>query len=321
MLSFSVRMYYLAKILIPRHLQIALRRRFVAYIRKQHASTWPIDERSAERPKGWTGWPDAKQFALVLTHDVESKRGIDNCLRLADLEESLGFRSAFNFVAEDYDIPSGLREELTRRGFEIGIHGLRHDGSLYYSRKHFLNQAKRINYYLKAWKAVGFRSPCMYRNLEWLQDLEIEYDASTFDTDPFEPQPDALGSIFPRFISKGSNGPGYVELPYTLPQDFTLYVLLQEKSIAIWKKKLDWIADKGGLALLITHPDYQHFGDGAPTFDRYSVQLYIEFLEYIKDKYKDSFWHILPKDLSRYWTTQTSSFSYLSDRLPSEGLN
>jgi hypothetical protein len=29
-----------------------------------------------------------------------------------------------------------------------------------------------------------------------------------------------------------------------------------EKTISIWKKKLDWIVEKGGMALLITHPDY-----------------------------------------------------------------
>jgi len=34
----------------------------------------------------------------------------------------------------------------------------------------------------------GFSLPSMHHNLEWIGELDIEYDASTFDTDPFEPQ-------------------------------------------------------------------------------------------------------------------------------------
>jgi len=57
----------------------------------------------------------------------------------------------------------------------------------------------------------------MYHDLRLLHYLNIEYDASTFDTDPFEPQPDGLGTIFPRWIYDQENQKGFVELPYTLP--------------------------------------------------------------------------------------------------------
>ena len=142
-----------------------------------------------------------------------------------------------------------LRQELTADGFEVGVHGLNHDGKLYSSKAEFDRRAKRINRYLKEWNAVGFRSPAMHHNLEWLKALNIEYDASTFDTDPFEPQPDGVGTIFPFWVAR-DDGTGYVELPYTLPQDFTLFVLMKERTIDIWKKKLDWIAEKGGMALI-----------------------------------------------------------------------
>ena len=69
----------------------------------------------------------------------------------------------------------------------------------------------------------------MYHNLDWTQSLNVTYDASTFDTDPFEPHPDGLGTIFPKWISANGTGKGYVELPYTLPQDFTLFVLMREE--------------------------------------------------------------------------------------------
>ena len=46
------------------------------------------------------------------------------------------------------------------------------------------------------------------------------------------------------------NGKGYVELPYTLPQDSTLFLHLREPTEAIWRRKLDWLAEKGGMVLV-----------------------------------------------------------------------
>jgi len=240
-------LYYSIKPLIPRRLQISLRRTLVQGNLKKYNYIWPIDRRAGRPPDGWTGWPNGKKFALVLTHDVESAKGIPKCLPLVDLEEKLGFRSSFNFVAEDYVIPPDLLRNLRSRGCEIGLHGLSHGGNLFRSKKFFNKKVGRINHYLKEWGASGFRSPSMYRNLELIGDLNVEYDSSAFDTDPFEPQPDGAGTIFPFWVSstrnvqsRNPNSPiGYVELPYTLPQDFTLFVLMKEKNVGIWKSKLD----------------------------------------------------------------------------------
>ena len=119
------------------------------------------------------------------------------------LEMEMGFRSSFNFVPEgDYRVPSALRQELLQNGFEIGVHDLRHDGRLFRSAAEFRKRAVRINRYLEDWKAVGFRSGFMLHNLDWLHQLNIEYDMSTFDTDPFEPQPEGRHTIFPNWIPR-----------------------------------------------------------------------------------------------------------------------
>ena len=300
-------LYYTLKPLIPRRLQISLRRALVQRKRKKYTHIWPIDERSARPPKGWTGWPDGKKFALVLTHDVESAKGISRCLLLADLEEKLGFRSSFNFVAEDYFIPPDLPETLKARGFEIGLHGLTHDGNLFRAEKLFRKKVDRINRYLKEWGTSGFRSPSMYRNLEWIGNLNIEYDSSTFDTDPYEPQPDGVSTIFPFMVRQGGNARGFVELPYTLPQDFLLFVIMREKGIDIWKRKLDWIADRGGMALVITHPDYINLNNDECRYDEYPAKCHEEILRYIKEKYQGQYWNVLPKDISRFWAKSYSN--------------
>ena len=127
-----------------------------------------------------------------------------------DIDEKHGFRSSFNFVAGDYQVPAELLDEISTRGFEAGIHGLHHKGNIFRSRKVFEEHATKINQYQKQWGAVGFRSPSMYHNLEMIHHLNIEYDSSTFDTDPFEPQPDGAGTIFPFWVSGNSNQKGYV---------------------------------------------------------------------------------------------------------------
>lgn len=294
--------YYHLKPLIPRTAQIIIRRKIISIQRDKYKDTWPIDERAARPPKGWQGWPDGKKFALVLTHDVETEKGLDNCYNLIELEKSLGFRSSFNFVAEDYEVPSELRQHLVNEGFEVGLHGLSHDGKLYSSREEFKKQAQRINHYLKEWKSVGFRSPSMHYNLKWLHDLNVEYDASTFDTDPFEPLPQGMKTIFPFWVSENGTNKGYVELPYTLPQDFTLFILMKESNIDIWKEKLDWIAEKGGMVLLITHPDYMQDKGGNVNNEEYLIDYYKELLEYIKTKHIGQYWSVLPGDISKFWS-------------------
>lgn len=301
MLSPTVRLYYYAKHLIPRRLQIALRRQLQVRKGEKFGNTWPTYRLAETLPREWAGWPEDKKFALVLTHDVDTKAGYDKCLELADLEERLGFRSVFNFVASEYEVSPQLREELRRRGFEVGIHGLYHNSFLYHSREEFQKQAPLINQVLKDWNAVGFRSPCMYHNLDWIHDLQIEYDASTFDMDPFEPQPDGMHTLFPIHVRNGLDNRAYVELPYTLPQDFTLFVLMRNRTIDIWKKKLEWIVGNGGMALMITHPDYMCFGGKKPTYSEYDVELYRQFLEHIRTAYKDQYWHVLPCEIARFW--------------------
>lgn len=297
--------YYLLKPLIPRRLQIGLRRMMLRRKLASCADIWPIDSEAARPPYDWTAWPEGKRFALVLTHDVEKAQGQEKCHALATMEEEMGFRSSYNFVAEEYAVSPDLRRRLTDRGFEVGIHGLNHDGMLYLSRTRFLDQAARINQYLKEWQAVGFRSPSMHHNLEWIHALNIEYDASTFDTDPFEPQPDGIGRIFPLWVNRNGSPHGYVELPYTLPQDFTLFVMLQEKSIDIWKKKIDWVARQGGMVLVITHPDYMSFNGSLPGREEYPAHYYEQMLTYLKDRYAGQYWNPLPREMARFWSSRS----------------
>lgn len=144
------RLFYILKPRIPRLVQIFLRRKLIEKQRRQYKDVWPILPSAAKKPDGWCGWSEGKKFALVLTHDVEHKRGYDRIIQLMEIEKQLGFVSSFYFVPErDYKVEKKLLNTLTVNGFEYGVHGLYHDGKLFSSEEKFLNRAKKINRYLK----------------------------------------------------------------------------------------------------------------------------------------------------------------------------
>lgn len=302
-------LYFRLKPVLPAALRRAIRQRVAARIRRRTQKVWPIFPGSERPPEGWTGWPHGSRFAVVLTHDVEGQRGLNHCRLLMQLEAELGYKSTFNFVPDgSYHTPAELRQEMVEKGFEVGVHDLRHDGRLFHSRKAFSRKAAQINSYLKDWGASGFRAGFMLHNLDWLHELDICYDMSTFDTDPFEPQPEGYHTIFPFWVprtasSNGSNGAmeGYVELPYTLPQDSTLFLLLGEKTANIWTSKLDWIAAHGGMVLVNIHPDYIEFEKGNVNRGRYPAALVHEFLSYLSRRYAGQFWNPSAAELAAWY--------------------
>lgn len=228
-----------------------------------------------------------KQFssAVILTHDVEDRNGFDFIPKVLELEDKYKFKSSWNIVPYKYKIDEGIIKLIQDLGHEIGIHGYNHDGKLYYSEKIFNYRAKFINDAIKKYNAVGFRSPQVHRNLDWLQKLNIKYDASCFDYDPFQPFPGGTGSIWPFIVGK------FVELPYTLPQDHTLFYVLKVADIKIWKKKIDWLLNNNGMILALTHPDY--------LIDKKHLKFYEDLLDYLKEI--ENSWKCLPKEISHWW--------------------
>jgi hypothetical protein len=304
--NFRNQLFYILKPFIPRPMQIFLRRQIALHTRRKNDYLWPINSNAAKPPEGWPGWPDGKQFALVLSHDVDTLKGYNNVLKLADIEEEMGFRSQFNFVPERYGVVSlDLLAELKQRGFGIGVHGLKHDGKLFSSKKIFDERAPQINAYLKKWGTRGFTTPSMIRNHDWMHALDMDHCVSTFDTDPFEPEPEGVATVFPFWVQGECPGKRFLELPYTLVQDFTLFVLLGEKTIDIWKQKIDWIACNKGMALLNSHPDYKNFGSTGCGLEEYPVQLYQDFLEYVRSRYRGQYWPALPQHI---WSFCTEHF-------------
>ena len=300
-LSAPRRFYYQLKPFLPRSLR-TLGRRYYRQNQESHFPLkWPIEDRyvrfqfqclaSVLEQRGLNSipyvnfWPAGHRYAFVLTHDIEEEQGTTFVEAVADLEERYGFRSVFNFVPERYPIDMGLLRDLKQRGFEIGVHGLKHDGKLFSSHSLFEHRAAKINQYLHEWGAVGFRTPFTHRNPQWMQALDVEYDLSFFDTDPHEPLPGGTMSIWPFQLGK------FMELPYTLTQDNTLANILHAQTAALWTDKVDFLAQWHGMVLVNTHPDYLR-----------AQQCWTLYEDLLKDmKEREGYWHALPRDVARWW--------------------
>lgn len=303
------RLYYRLKPFLPRPLVVRARRGRLARARRGFPLGWPIEDRYRRFLWSVIGellrlvgrceapfisfWPDGAAHALVLTHDVEGEDGQHYVREVADLEERLGFRSSFNFVAERYPLDAALIADLADRGFEVGVHGRRHDGLELRSRRAFERHVPHINRQLRRLGAVGFRSPLTHRHAEWMQALEIEYDASFFDSDPFEPMPGGTMSLWPFTIGR------FVELPYTLVQDFTLVDLLGERRPRLWLDKAAYVRRFCGMTLLNSHPDYLRGGDYR--------RVYEAFLREQRDD--GACWRALPREVARWWRRRSAAES------------
>ena len=196
-------------------------------------------------------WPEGFSSCAIMTHDVEDPSGKSFCARLMDLDEAAGLRSSFQVVPENrYSVSPHFLESITSRGFEVNIHDLKHDGRLYADHAEFLRRAKRINNYAREYGAEGFRSGILYRNADWYNAFDFSYDMSIPNVAHLDPQRGGCCTVMPYFIGK------IVELPLTCTQDYTLFQILDDYSIDLWKQQIALLREHHGLISFIVHPDY-----------------------------------------------------------------
>jgi hypothetical protein len=297
--------YYTIRPLLPRRAQIGLRRAFSRIQARTPFPRWPVEpalhdlvdlvlervaDAAGEPVPSIAPWPRGHSWAFVLTHDVETWRGRDSIGRLRSLEGALGFRSAWNFVPERYQVPDSLVTGLKAAGCEVGVHGLRHDGRDLAAWDTARSRVPEIRRWARRWGASGFRAPATHRVWEAMPELGFLYDSSYPDTDPFEPMAGGCCSWLPFFNRD------MVELPITLTQDHTLFVILGRDE-SLWREKLQFLRARGGMALAIVHPDYM--GE-----DR-RLDAYRRLLESVRDD--PEVWTALPCEVADWWRRRAST--------------
>jgi hypothetical protein len=234
-------------------------------------------------------WPDGWPSCAIMTHDIETTAGRNSCSQLMDLDAAVGIKSAFQIVPEErYPVSESFLKSLRCRGFEINMHDYNHDGSLFSAREVFLRRVKRINQYGKEYGAAGFRSAGMYRKAAWLDALDFSYDLSVPNVAHLEPQRGGCCTTMPFFIGK------ILELPLTTTQDYSLFHILNDYSIDLWKKQIALITARHGLVSFIIHPDY--------IIKKRALNTYRVLLNYLAGlRAERKIWMALPGEVNRWW--------------------
>jgi hypothetical protein len=299
------RAYYHVRPMLPDRFRRTLQRLYLGNWDALRFPNWPVDTsvelilervlllsmaaRNIDRiPFIWF-WPDGATASAMVTHDVETAAGADFVPRLMDIDDEFDIKASFQIVPEQrYPVSRGLLGAIRERQCEVNVHGLNHDGDLYRDRSTFLRQSRLINRYVEEFGAQGFRSACMYRNLSWYDELSVSYDMSVPNVAHLEPQRGGCCSVFPFFVGR------ILELPLTTVQDYSLFHILRDYSIELWKKQIEVIASKHGLISFIVHPDY--------VLAERELSIYKTLLAYLSELRENrNIWIARPGEVNRWW--------------------
>jgi hypothetical protein len=210
-----------------------------------------------------------------------------------DLDESRGFKASFQVIPEQrYEVTNKYVCEIRSRGFELNAHDLNHDGLLFLERQEFLRRAARINAFVREYGCHGFRAGSMYRNQGWYDAFDFSYDMSVPNVAHLEPMRGGCCTAMPYFVGK------IVELPVTTAEDYTLFHILNDYSIELWKQQLELIRGRNGLMSIITHPDY--------LIEERARRIYELLLDYVRTMVDgENIWAALPGEVDIWWRARS----------------
>jgi hypothetical protein len=308
--SESVRkLYYSIRQFLPTSFRRHLQRAYFSDWKELPFPAWPVDftvdnlheeylrlfmraSATTKIPFIWF-WPEGAHSCLIMTHDVETSVGRDFTSKLMDLDDSYGFKASFQVIPEKrYAVSDEYVREIRSRGYEFNVHDLNHDGNLYQDRFEFLRRAARINGYLKKYNSRGFRAGAMYRNEDWYDVFDFSYDMSVPNVAHLEPLRGGCCTVMPYFIGK------ILELPLTTTQDYSLFHILNDYTLDLWKEQLAFIRARNGLMSFIAHPDY--------LTERRERKVYEALLDYLRQMVAhEKIWAVLPGEVDRWWRARS----------------
>ena len=234
-------------------------------------------------------WPEAKSSCATMTHDVETDAGLKFTGELMDINDLFDIKSSFQLIpGSRYTVTSQTIDAIKSRGYEVNVHDLRHDGHLFASRDHFYDAARRINDFAVDFGSRGFRAGALYRNQEWFDALNFDYDMSVPNVAALDPQAGGCCTVMPYFVGQ------VLEIPVTATQDYTLFHVLSTYSQDLWNEQIRLIREQHGLISFIVHPDYL---DHAEARSAYTSLL--STLSTLRSE--ANLWIALPGEIDTWW--------------------
>jgi glycosyltransferase involved in cell wall biosynthesis len=298
-------LYYLFRPLLPVGIRRHLQSLYLRGWEKLPFPRWPVDcsvdnlleellrlivvASGTDRVPFIWFWPDGQQSCAIMTHDVESRLGCRFCPDLMDVDDAFGIKASFQIIPEDrYLVRPEFLSSIRDRGFEIAIHDLNHDGHLYRDRNQFLERAAKINSYGIEFGAAGFRSAVLYRKQVWYDALKFAFDMSVPNVAHLDPQRGGCCTVMPYFLDE------ILEIPVTTVQDYTLFNVLHDYSVNLWKEQMEIIMRKNGCMSFIVHPDY--------VTTPQELGIYKQLLGYLSEvRENERVWVTTPSQVNQWW--------------------
>ena len=142
--------------------------------------------------------------------------------------------------------------------------------------------------YAQEFGARGFRSGALYRNVDWYDAFDFSFDMSVPNAGHLDPEGGGCCTVMPYFIGD------LLEIPLTTTQDYSLFHILGDYSIDIWKRQIELITAAHGLVSFDIHPDY--------IIERRARRTYVCLLEYLEKLRSDNkIWIALPGEIDTWW--------------------
>jgi hypothetical protein len=103
-----------------------------------------------------------------------------------------------------------------------------------------------------------------------------------------DPQRGGCCTVMPYFIGN------IVEVPVTCSQDYTLFHILCNYSIDLWKEQIELITAHNGLVSILVHPDY--------IIESRAREVYRALLSHLEGlKEQKQMWTPLPREVAEWW--------------------
>jgi hypothetical protein len=128
----------------------------------------------------------------------------------------------------------------------------------------------------------------LYRRQEWYDALQFSYDMSVPNVAHLDPQRGGCCTVMPYFVN------GLLELPVTMTQDYSLFHILNDRSIDLWKQQSELIMEKHGFMNFIVHPDYI-----TELEERKTYETLLSYLSQLRSE--RNVWIPLPREVDQWW--------------------
>lgn len=201
--------------------------------------------------------------ALLITHDVDTPKGIRRALVLKKIERDLGVQSIWFLSSGDYSIPKNIARELAVESI-IGSHDVKHDGKLIHIRKQDelvrrLRQSRTELERVFDTEVTCFRSPLLQFSTKIMSALEEAEYRFDFSLPCWEPvYPITMSGFGVESVSKMEID-GIIETPLSLFQDHQLLYVLgmsPREAARYWIEQAKIVRSYDGDIVLLVHPDY-----------------------------------------------------------------